>query len=69
MTVLPVVPPPASADVYEGTIEDCQAAVRQAFQVLVRDCREAGWLDDDVAIALPEVAEDHFQSIGYTPAR
>ncbi len=69
MTVLPDVPPPARADIYERRIEDCQAAVRQAFQVLVCHCREAGWLDDDVAIALTEVAEENFQSVGYTPAR
>ncbi|KSV76057.1 hypothetical protein N185_16545 [Sinorhizobium sp. GW3] len=69
MTVLPDVPSPARADIYEGRIEDCQAAVEEAFQALVRHCRNAGWRDDDVAIALTEVAEDHFQSVGYTPAR
>ncbi|KSV63462.1 hypothetical protein N185_36060 [Sinorhizobium sp. GW3] len=69
MTILPDVLSPARADIYEGRIEDCQAAVGEAFQVLVRHCGNVGWQDDDVAIALTELAEDHFQSLGYTPAR
>lgn len=68
MTVLPTIPSPTRADIYDERIEDCQVAVKEAFDALVAHGMAAGWLEDDVAIALTEVAHNHLLAIGYKPS-
>lgn len=51
MTVLPDVPSPTRSDIYDERINDCLAALLEAFGALVSHCTAAGWLEGDVAIA------------------
>lgn len=62
---LPAVAPPNGPDPHDDRIEECQAAIADAFRAFVSHCEAAGWSDDDVAIALTEMADEHFRSIGF----
>ena len=59
---LPEITPPTSRTTDQRS-NDCQRALREAFGAFVTSCTAAGWSDDEVAIALIEMADEHFCSL------
>ncbi|MEI2299482.1 hypothetical protein [Ensifer sp. MJa1] len=62
-TNLPKITPPHRQATYDHRSDDCQEALREAFAAFVDHCTAAGWSDDDVAMALIEIADEHFCSL------
>ncbi len=60
---LPIIAPPTRQTKYEQSSDECQEALREAFGVFVDYCTATGWSDDDVAIALIQIADEHLCSL------
>ncbi|MBB3996851.1 hypothetical protein [Aureimonas pseudogalii] len=55
--------PPKTTEDYANRSADCQAAMDAAFLALRTAGEEAGWTEDDVAIALLELARGNIKGM------
>jgi hypothetical protein len=55
--------PPKTAEDYSDRNADCQSAMDEAFLALRAAGEDAGWTEDDVAIALLELARGNIKGM------
>jgi hypothetical protein len=60
---LPKIVPPTRQTRYEQSSDECQEALKEAFGAFAAYCTAAGWSDDEVAVALIEIADEHLCSL------